>query len=352
MEEKNISLRFSAIDPVLVRAIPEPTEKDNGAKSFINWGVDNAYPIFLFNLAQNCATLGAIIRGVVDYVKGNGIRSTIMTDEEAEDFVERTTTDYLTFGVCYWQIIRSMAGKVQKVQWLDARYVRTDKDNNLFWYSEEFGKKYGRQKAVVYPKFNPDRIDPSSVVCLKAPMARGVYGTPLWSGAIKDAVIETKIEDFHLNEITNNFSGSAVISFNNGAPTDEQKKEIEKLVAEKFSGNENAARFLLIFNDSKDNAATVERLSTDDFDKRYESLAKRTREQIFVAFRAIPALFGLMTESTGFNEQEFDQAFKLFNKTVVRPIQTKITSSVAKVFGEGTLNIDPFNLNESETNVE
>lgn len=351
--DKNIALQFSAIDPSLVKSIPEPVEKEYNGKDFIYYGTDNAYPQFLYDLVQNCATLGSIVAGICDYVKGNGIRCSIMTDEEAEDFVEKTVTDYLTFGAFYWQVIRTMSGEIARINWLDARFVRTDKDQNLYWYSEEFGKKYGRAKAIVYPRFSEDRMDPASVYCVKAPLSRSVYGTPIWSGAIKDALIETKIEDFHLNELANNFAGSAVISFNNGIPTDEQKKEIEKNVSEKFSGTENAARFLLIFNDSAENAATVERLSSDDFDKRYESLAKRSREQIFVAFRAIPALFGLMSESTGFNEQEFDQSFKLFNRTVIRPIQTKITSGMARIFGgKDMLSIDPFNINETQTDVQ
>lgn len=351
--EKNIALQFSAIDKVISKTIPEPIEKEGNGKDFVSYGTDNAYPQFLFDLVNDCATLGSIINGVVDYVKGNGIRSTVMTDEEAEELIERTATDYLTFGAFYWQVIRNMGGKVKKINWLDARFVRTDRDNNLFWYSEEFGKKWGRtNKAIVYPKYNPDRLDAESVICVKAPLSRGVYGNPIWSGAIKDAVIETRIEDFHLNELYNNFMGSAVISFNNGIPSDEQKKEIEKNIEEKFGGTENCARFLLLFNDSKDNATTVERLSTDDFDKRYESLAKRSREQIFVAFRAIPSLFGLMTESTGFNTQEFAESFKLFQRTVVRPIQIKITSALTKLFGVEVMTIDPFNLNEAETNVQ
>ena len=352
MENKNIALQFSAIDKIVNQSIPQPVEKEYTGKGFISYGIDNAYPSFLFDLVNDCATLGSIINGIVDYVKGNGIRCTVMEQEAAEDFVEKTATDYLTFGAFYWQIIRNLGGKVDKIVWLDARFVRTDKDNNLFWYSENFGKKWGKQNAVVYPAYNPDRLDSESVICVKAPLSRGVYGNPIWSGAIKDAVIETKIEDFHLNELTNNFMGSAVISFNNGIPTDEQKKEIEKNVFEKFGGSENAARFLLIYNDSKDNATTVERLASDDFDKRYESLAKRSREQIFVSFRAIPSLFGLMTESTGFNEQEFQQSFKLFNRTVVRPIQVKITSALAKIYGADVMSIDPFNLNESEQNVQ
>lgn len=344
--ENNISLRFSAIDPIVKSNIPEPTEKDYGDNRYVYWGIDNAYPQFLFDLSQNCAILGSIIQGVIDYVKGNSVSSTVMTQEEAEDLIEKTVSDYAIFGVFYWQIIRNLGGKVQKINWLDARYVRSDKDNNVFYYSENFGKRYGRtNNALVYNRYNPDRLDPESIICVKSPMSRGVYGTPLWSGAIKDAVIQTKIETFHVSELENNFAGSAVISFNNGQPTSEQKKEIEKMVSEKFAGAENAARFLLIYNDSKDNAASVERLTTDDLPDRYENLAKRTREQLFISWRATPSLFGLATADNAFNNEEYEQAFRLFSKTVIRPIQTKITSTLAKLFnGNDVMTIEPFSL--------
>ena len=353
--DNNISLRFSAIDPVLVKDIPEPIEKEYGSNNYVYWGGDNAYPQFLFDLSQNCAVLSSIVQGIVDYVKGNNVTSTIMTQEEAEDLIEKTASDYAIFGLFYWQIIRNLGGKVQKIVWLDARYVRTDKDGNLFYYSENFGKRYGRtNNAIVYPKYNPDRLDPESVICIKTPNSRGVYASPMWSGAIRDAVIQTKIETFHLNELNNNFMGSAVISFNNGQPTDSQKKEIEKNVFEKFGGAENAARFLLIFNDSKDNATTVERLTTDDLPDRYENLAKRTREQLFIAFRATPSLFGLATADNAFNNEEYEQSFKLFNRTVIRPIQTKITSTLAKLYNStDVMVIEPFSIeNNNEENVQ
>ena len=92
----------------------------------------------------------------------------------------------------------------------------------------------------------------------------------------------------------------------------------------------------------------------DDFADRYEALHKRSREQIFTAFRATPNLFGLMTETTGFNEQEFAEAFKLYNRTVVKPIQKVIVDAFDKIFGvDGSITITPFNLeNDSEQEVE
>lgn len=347
-------IQLSAIDPYLEVNIPERKESDSG-KDFVTYGTDNNYPAFLFSLVENCATLSAIVAGITDYVLGNKVTGNLgMSQTELEEFIERTSADYLTFGQVYWQVIRSLDGNVKTLKWLDARYVRADKDNNNFWYSEEFGKKWGRTKAVVYPRFNPENIVPASVYTFKTPLSRGVYGTPIWQGALKDAVIQTRIELFHMNELYNNFTASAIISFNNGQPTDEEKKQLEKEIREKLGGAENAARFLLLFNDSKENATTIERLSTDDLPQRYDALAKRSREQLFIAFRATPNLFGLATESNGFNAEEYGEAFKLFQRTVIAPLQVRITSAVAEIFGEERLVIEQFSLleNNQEKTIE
>ena len=136
-----------------------------------------------------------------------------------------------------------------------------------------------------------------------------------------------------------------IINFNNGQPNDEQKEEIERCINEKFSGYQNAGRILISYNDSDDNKTTVERLSGDDFDDKYNALSERSKSQIFTAFRAQPILFGDMPDKTGFNEVEFNEAFKLYNKVVVSPLQDDIKTAFDKIFGvEGSITITPFSL--------
>ena len=121
------------------------------------------------------------------------------------------------------------------------------------------------------------------------------------------------------------FAGSAIINFNNGVPTDEQKDEIEQAINDKFTGSENAGRFLLSFNDNKENQTTIARLATDNYADRYNSLEKTVRQSIFTAFRANPNLFGIPTENLGFSNEEYESAFELFNRTMVKPVQRMIT---------------------------
>ena len=90
-----------------------------------------------------------------------------------------------------------------------------------------------------------------------------------------------------------------------------------------------------------------------DFGEKYRARSTHARQQIFASFRAVPALFGIMTESTGFNEQEFAQAFKLYNRTMVRPVQRLICDTYDKIYGiNGSVNIRPFSIEGTEQTVE
>jgi hypothetical protein len=137
-----------------------------------------------------------------------------------------------------------------------------------------------------------------------------------------------------------------IINFNNGQPNDEQKLEIEKNINEKFSGYQNAGRILISYNDSDENKTTIERLSGDDFDDKYQALAERSKNQIFTSFRATPNLFGDPSSTTGFNSQEYMESFSLYNKTVVHPIQNAIIEAFNKIMNtDNSITIIPFSLN-------
>ena len=154
-----------------------------------------------------------------------------------------------------------------------------------------------------------------------------------------------KIEDFHLSELNNNFTSSAIVNFNNGVPSDEQKADIERSISEKFSGSENAGRIMLSFNENVTNRTTIDRLATDNFDSRYQALSSRVREQIFVAFKAQPILFGLTSETnTGFSTTEFGDLFRLYNKVMISPVQDMLKRSFRKIYGRDCLDIQPFTI--------
>ena len=362
MESNNTTANeffFTAIKPYLINSIPSKEETDLRGKEYVRWGENDEYGNFLYKCYCECPILQSIINGSVDYVCGNDIYLTVAdlqekVNREGESFrdvISKVLTDYYIFGNGYMQIVKNLKGEIAELYWLDARFVRTNSRNQAFYYNEDFGKKWGRsKKTVIYPAYMSEGEDDTSVYMFKTKNSRGTYGTPVWEAAIKSVVTEMEIDKFHMAEIQNNFAGSAVINFNNGNPSPEQKAELEKNVREKLGGSENAGNIMLSFNKGKDNATTIERLATDDFDKRYIELAKKTQLQIFTVFGANANLFGVPTENNGFNSEEYQSTFKLYNRTRIRPVQIYISDRMDRLFGmEGSVRIEPFSIEENNS---
>lgn len=352
MQENKIgNLLLAAINPYIEKNTISNKEEKVSGKDFVSWGDGNKYPQFLLDLYNNCTTLQTIINGTSDYVNGddivcniNGFERRVNTKGETiKDIIQKITMDYLIFGSFALQIIRDYKGSVSEIYWIDVNKLRSDEKNEVFFYSEDWNKSYGRVKTLKYPKYQPYDTNPSSIYFFKGNKSRTVYGQPIWGAAVKNAQIETQITDFHLNELNNNFMTSKLISFNNGTPSDEQKLEIEKNLNEKFSGTENTGRVMIAFSESKENAPEIMDLGTDNFADRYNTLAKRNKEEIYCAFRATPLLFGLVSESNGFSTSEYSDSFQLFNKTVVAPIQQAIVGAFDKIFVQSnSVTISPF----------
>lgn len=358
MAENKQKMNFSIFDTP-VKVIPTFIEKENTGKPYVNYGVDNRFPNYLWDLYMRSALLQSIVDGTADYVNGNGITYSENANvqrladeankdgETLEDVIKKITVDYLVFGGFAFQIIYNKLGEINEIYWLDFRNARRSKDGDKIYYSEDWIKH--SNDYLTYDIFDPNKRSGSQVFYFKGHISRGVYPIPRYNGALSAVETSTEISKFHLNSILNNFSGNFIINFNNGQPTEDVQEDIERKVKAKFSGADNAGKFLVAFNDSKENGVTVERIQDDNFDKKYESLRTDTYKEIFIAFRAIPQLFGYSLEGTGFNKQEFDEAYKLYNRTCVKPIQNDLQRTFNKVFGiDDSIKIIPFSLEEGE----
>lgn len=364
---------FAAIDSYLETNIVSPVEKVLAGRDMVEWGTRNAYPDYLLDLYNNVPTLRSIINGNIDYVAGDDV--TIMplqeefTNQEMNrrgdtirEQVKDIAKDFEIYGGFALQVIRNLAGEVAEVYYIDMRYLRTNKEGDVFYYSEKWSR--GSKDVVVYPAFMPNldwnslsdeerQRHVSSILFVKNVHTQ-VYPAPLYAASVKACEIERLIDEFHLSDINNHFVSSAIINFNNGDPGQEIKSEIERGFNEKFCGASNGGRVAFSWNPNKDSATDIVEFKMEDFGERYKALSQHSRTQIFTAFRAIPLLFGLTSEAnTGFSTEEFEQSFKLYNRTQIQPVQRMICDAYDKIYGQrGVLTIRPFSLGgDTEDNV-
>ena len=365
---KKANFSFAAINPYAESNIISPKEKQYTGKEYVDWGDGNLYPEFLQALYDNVPTLKSIIDGCVDYTLGNNITilplngslapgtMNVKGDTIAEQ-VRDVAGDCFQAGGLALQVIRNGFGGIAEVHYTDIGFLRSNKENTVFYYSENWSKG-GRKDVVVYPAFIPNldwnalseeerNRHASSILYVKRANKRP-YPVPCYAAAVKACEIERCIDDFHLNAINNGFTGSYIINFNNGVPDDNIKEEIEDSFNEKFSGHENAGRIGFSWNPNKESATTIEKVEVEDFGEKYKSLESNSRQKIFTAFRANPNLFGIPTESLGFSSEEYESAFRLFNRTMIRPVQMMIADAYDKIYGQKeVLTIEPFSLDET-----
>lgn len=361
------SVKMASLAPYLETQMILPTEKVISSKNMVEWGTRNMFPDYLLSLYNSAPTLRSIINGNIDYIVGDDVSILPLKEgfadgrmnnegETIRDQVKAIARDFEIYGGFALQVIRDLMGRVSEVYVLDMRYIRSNKENNVFYYCEDWNKVGGKKETIIYPSFNPNldwasltpeerERNASSILYVKNVNTQ-VYPAPLYLASIKACELERLVDDFHISAISNQFVSSAIVNFNGGIPTDQVKEAIEKDCNEKFSGAPNAGRIMYSWNRNKESATEIVEFKVEDFGQRYQALAEHSRRQIFTAFRAIPLLFGMTSEAnTGFSTDEYEQSFKLYNRTQITPIQRTIADAYDKVYGSrGVLTIVPFSL--------
>lgn len=313
-------------------SMPEALESKSSNSDedyFVKWGSDNAYPKFIFNLYETTSQFSALVNNLHDYILGESIQFAhkFPKGDNLDELAYKCTLDLVLFNMCAVQRLRNPFGELVGLAYLDVMKVRQGKVNGVpaIYWSDNWTNY--TKKFVTLPLNDPTAD--SDVVIFKA-LTKSVYPTPLYSGALKSIVILNSVDNYHLNNIKNGFAGSFLMNFNNGVPSKEDQQSIEKKIQDKWCGDQNAGKFIISFNDSKDNTATIEKVPEDSLDTKFENLYKTCKENLLMSFRCPSQLVGITESANAFNNIEYEQAFKLYSRTCVQPLQANLVSFLSE----------------------
>ncbi len=356
MENKKIA--FSVIDPdrPAVPVLSENFRTDDSKP--VKYGEDDNFPQFIAELNEQSVTMGTIVSGFVDYICGDGIevspdfsffaKKINRRGETLEDLIKQLALDYTLYNGFAIQVVyaKNSERKIAELYGLDFGKLRSNQSGTRLWYIPYYGASVSRAKQ--YQAFDMDmagQMEPSQIFYFKNG-ARTTYPRPMYSGGIRDIMVEVAAAEYSLNSVSRGFMARYLLTFHDSYNLpDEQKKAIENGIREKFCGVSSPVNFMLNWAQGE-KGLTVDRIEGDDVVERFESTRKYSRENIYTAFRATPNLFGLPTATTGFNAQEYSQAFRLFQKTVIGPMQNRICQAFDKIFDTTDfVKITPFTIN-------
>jgi len=347
-----------------------PVVQEVRGREYIEYGTEhwkNLYPQFLIDLYYNSSTHAAIINTTAEMIAGEDL--IVDENENLEQFVKlkkffaeangketlhevikKISFDFKLQGAFALHIIWNRAKtEIAEIHHVPVERVRAAKPNAMgkvdCYYVCADWSNTRTNKPMKLAAFNTkDRTNPSQLLYtgLYSPNM-DIYHTPDYLAANNWALVDQRVAEFHLNNISNGFSGSYLISFANGVPSQEERFQIERSLAEKFTGASNSGKFVLTFSDDKTRTPEITPITVSNADKQYLALQELLVQNILTGHRVTsPMLMGIKNDTgLGSNVDEMNAAFEIYLNSVVVPFQKHIIKTLSKIFAVNGINI-PF----------
>ena len=340
-----------------------PQVQEVRGKDYIEYGTDNwknLYPQFLIDLYYNSSTNAAIINATSEMIAGEDI---VIDDEDERnldaivklkqfmaepnsnetlhELIKKVSFDFKLQGAfalnIVWSRDRTQIAEIYHIPVEKIRVERPDEMGKVCaYYVSADWSNTRTNKPYRVPAFNSkDRTSANQILYsgLYSPNMNS-YFTPDYLAGNNWSLIDQKVSEYHLNNITNGFSGSYFISFANGVPTQEERFQIEQSLKDKFTGSESAGRFVLTFSEDRNRVPEITPITMDNADKQYLALQELLVQNILTAHRVTsPMLMGIKNDTgLGSNVDELNAAGNYYLNTVCKPYQNHIIKVLRRLF--------------------
>ena len=339
----------------------QPTVSEIGGLDWVQYGdgkYKNCYPQYLIELYNNSATHAAVINATAamiageellveetkdlqQYVALKKIMANVGDGQTLHELITKISFDLKLQGAYALNIIWSKdKTKIAAIHHIPVEQVRVGKPNEdgkvtEYYISADWKqyrrKEYAPQRIAAYSA--EDRTEASQLLYtgLYSP-AMELYYTPDYVASTNWVQIDNLTSDFHLNNISNGFSGSYFINFANGIPSPDERRQIEKQITDKHSGTNNAGKFVLSFSDDANSKPEIIPIQVSNADKQYTVLNELCIQNIMIGHRVTsPMLLGVKTEGQLGGRSELLQAHELYNNSVVTPFQNIVLKTLKKL---------------------
>ena len=340
-----------------------PQVQEVRGKDYIEYGTDNwknLYPQFLIDLYYNSSTNAAIINATSEIIAGEDI---VIDDEDERnldaivklkqfmaepnsnetlhELIKKVSFDFKLQGAfalnIVWSRDRTQIAEIYHVPVEKIRCERADELGKVrgYYVSADWANTR-MNKPYRVPAFNAnDRTSANQILYsgLYSPNMNAYY-TPDYLAGNNWSLIDQKVSEYHLNNISNGFSGSYFISFANGIPSQEERFQIEQSLKEKFTGSESAGRFVLTFSEDRTRVPEITPITMDTADKQYLALQELLVQNILTAHLvSSPMLMGIKNDTgLGSNVDELNAAGNYYLNTVCMPYQNHIIKVLRRLF--------------------
>jgi len=328
-------------------AYTTPQIQESKRDNWVEYGSDNNYYSFLIDRYTNSTTNSAIINNIARLIYGKGLTALdanrkpneyaqMMALFSKED-IRKIVLDRKMLGQFAIQVhYNERHDKILKAYHMPVNLLRAEKCNKdgeieAYYYSDDWTdtKKFAPKRIPAFG-YSKEKVE----ILFSKPYSVGMkyYSYVDYQGSLPYALLEEETADYLINEVQNGFSGTKVVNFNNGVPTEEQQSMITSKVMNKLTGS-RGQKVIVAFNDNAESKTTVDDIPLNDAPEHYTYLSEECLRKIMLGHNVTsPLLFGVAS-SNGFssNAEELKNSAILFDNMVIRPFQEEILESFDKI---------------------
>jgi hypothetical protein len=348
---------MSNISIVNLSAYTSPIIQENKKGDYIEYGSDNNYFQYLIDRYLHSATNGAIITGVANMIYGKGLDA-LDSNKKPNEYAQlksivkdsdlkKIALERKLLGMAAIQVVKEK-NLVKKVLHFPMQTLRAGKCNDkgqieAYYYHNDWTKKKPSEDAKRIPAFGFGNGNEVEIYVVKPYVSGFDYYPPIdYSGALPYAYLEETIADYQINDVQNGFSGTKVINFNNGIPSEEMRDTMKRDVMAKLTGA-RGEKVIVAFNANAESKTTVEDMPLNDAPAHYEYLSKECFEKLIVGHRITnPMLLGIRETGSGLssNADEIETSTLMFLNLVIKPYQNEITDALSTILAVNNISLD------------
>jgi hypothetical protein len=347
---------MSNISIVNLSAYTSPVIQENKKNNYIEYGSDNNYFQYLIDRYLYSATNGAIITGVANMIYGKGLDA-LDSNKKPNEYAQmksiikdsdlrKIALERKLLGMAAMQVVIEKK-QVKQVLHFPMQTLRAEKCNDkgqieAWYYHPDWTKKKPSEDVKRIPAFGFGNGNEVEIYVIQPYVSGFDYYSPIdYSGSLPYALLEENIADYQINDVQNGFSGTKVINFNNGIPSEEIRDKMKRDVMGKLTGA-RGEKVIIAFNANAESKTTVEDLPLNDAPAHYEYLSKECFDKLIVGHRVTsPMLLGIRTGDGGLgnNADEIKTATLLFDNIVIKPYQLEIIDAIDEILAVNSISL-------------
>jgi hypothetical protein len=314
----------------------------------VQYGIDNAFPNYLIELAQSSPIHGALCVSIAEMIAGKGFTTqnqSVLDNLDADKLLPAIANDLKKQGGFYLEVIYSLDRKsiarINYLPFVNCRLGINQQTETIthVWYSRDWSNTLKkRNKPVAIPVFNSSKKEAEPKQCyyyFEPTDGTQFYPKPDYWSAVNFIEAARQIGLYNVNSYLNGLFPSIIFNFRSGVPTPEDQEKQKYEIDRMLTGAKNTGKWIGLYSDGGDKTTEIEAFPMTEANTAFHEMSYRqATEQVMIGHRVTtPRLFGVADSGNGLssNTDEMKTGLRIFNSQVIEPKQRKICDAFEEI---------------------